>query len=228
MASDPNDRDLQTPLLHPPPPPLPLEKLCIDDMLQRYCGEFGFWQLRHFVLASLAWALEAFHTMVMIFADREPRWRCLDGGGGGPGSGCFPEAASVCELPPGSWEWVGGAGSSTVAEFGLICGQKFKVGLVQALFFGGCMIGESIIPSTRFYRSLINYPIIIFKSTQLSIPITQAIFPLLELQMLRSTKFQSRLFFLVLNVQNHAPLTQKYILFVSRFYDVGSLHAERV
>ncbi|CAI9088635.1 OLC1v1023023C1 [Oldenlandia corymbosa var. corymbosa] len=149
MSSGPNGRDLQAPLLNPTPPAPASkespkryqEKLCIDDMLNKYCGEFGIWQLRHFVLASLAWALEAFHTMVMIFADREPRWRCsVDGGGGG----CFPEARSVCELRPGSWEWMGGAGTSTVAEFGLICGEKYKVGLVQAVFFGGCMIGAGV------------------------------------------------------------------------------------
>ncbi|KHN28379.1 Organic cation/carnitine transporter 4 [Glycine soja] len=58
------------------------EKLCIDEMLQKYCGEFGRWQLKHFILTSLAWALEAFHTMVIIFADREPEWQCLDGAGG--------------------------------------------------------------------------------------------------------------------------------------------------
>ena len=97
--------------------------------------------MKHFVLTSLAWALEAFHTMVMIFADREPAWRCLEEGE--PGSGCFAEA-NVCKLQPGSWEWVGGAGSSTVSEFGLVCGEKYKIGLVQALFFGGCMIGEYI------------------------------------------------------------------------------------
>ncbi|KAL2483662.1 Organic cation/carnitine transporter 4 [Forsythia ovata] len=116
------------------------EKLCIDDMLKKYCGEFGFWQLRHFLLTSLAWALEGFHTMVMIFADREPAWRCS----GISGVACSTEAKSVCHLEPGSWEWIGGSKSSTVAEFGLICGEKYKVGLVQALFFGGCMIGAGV------------------------------------------------------------------------------------
>ncbi|XP_057464420.1 organic cation/carnitine transporter 4-like [Actinidia eriantha] len=113
------------------------QKLCIDDMLQKHCGEFGMWQLKHFVLTSLAWALEAFHTMVMIFADREPAWRCL-------GPACWAGAGTVCGLEPGSWEWIGGRGSSTVAEWGLVCGQKYKVGLVQSLFFGGCMIGAGI------------------------------------------------------------------------------------
>jgi OCT family organic cation transporter-like MFS transporter 4/5 len=110
-------------------------------MLTKYCGEFGFWQCKHFILTSLAWALEAFHTMVMIFADREPDWRCL---AAEPGWSCYSPDGSVCGLEPGSWEWIGGAGSSTVAEWGLICGEKYKVGLVQALFFGGCMLGAGV------------------------------------------------------------------------------------
>ncbi|KAE8693427.1 Organic cation/carnitine transporter 4 [Hibiscus syriacus] len=116
------------------------EKLCVDDMLDVYCGEFGPWQLRHFVLTSLAWALEAFHTMVMIFADQEPAWRCVKGSG----SLCDKKVASVCGLEPGSWEWQGGSESSTVAQWGLVCGEKYKVGLVQALFFAGCMIGAGV------------------------------------------------------------------------------------
>ncbi|KAJ4848420.1 Organic cation/carnitine transporter 4 [Turnera subulata] len=136
-ASDP---DLRSPLLpskKPDPGAEAHEKLTIDDMLQRHCGEFGPWQLRHFILTSLAWALEAFHTMVMIFADREPGFRCS-------GPGCDEGTKSVCGFAPGSWEWIGGPASSTVAEWGLVCGEKFKVGLVQAVFFGGCMIGAGI------------------------------------------------------------------------------------
>lgn len=30
-----------------------------------------------------------------------------------------------------------------MAQLGLVSGQKFKVGFVQAVFFGGCTIGES-------------------------------------------------------------------------------------
>ncbi|XP_021836364.2 organic cation/carnitine transporter 4 isoform X1 [Spinacia oleracea] len=130
-------RDLQQPLIHHANDKSNgSEKLTIDEMLQKYCGEFGRWQLRHFVLTSLAWALEAFHTMVMIFADREPRWWCT-------GPGCQAQT-QVCGLPPGSWDWVDGFGSSTVAEWGLVCGDKYKVGLVQSIFFFGCMIGAGI------------------------------------------------------------------------------------
>ncbi|KAG6600748.1 Organic cation/carnitine transporter 4, partial [Cucurbita argyrosperma subsp. argyrosperma] len=115
------------------------ERLTVDEMLQKHCGEFGRWQLRHFVLTSLAWVLEAFHTLVMIFADQEPEWSCVGGG-----SGCGPEGARICEMEPGWWRWSGATGISTVSEWGLICGEKYKVGLVQAMFFGGCMIGAGI------------------------------------------------------------------------------------
>ncbi|KAL1299367.1 hypothetical protein HN51_043813 [Arachis hypogaea] len=115
------------------------EKLCIDEMLRKYCGEFGKWQLRHFIFTSLAWALEAFHTMVMIFADREPEWRCT-----ATTSAACGVVGSTCEIRPDDWEWIGGRGGATVSEWGLVCGDKFKVGLVQSLFFAGCMIGAGI------------------------------------------------------------------------------------
>lgn len=128
--------DLRSPMLLAAAKKPAAEKLCIDDMLQKYCGEFGRWQLKHFILTSLAWALEAFHTMVMIFADREPDWRCV------PGADCNSGGdGGVCGLSPEAWEWVGGRHGSTVSEWNLICGDKFKVGLVQAVFFAGCMIG---------------------------------------------------------------------------------------
>lgn len=128
--------EIRWPLLAAPEKGL-FERLTVDDMLKKHCGEFGRWQLKHFVLTSLAWALEAFHTMVMIFADREPEWTCVRSD-----LGCDPVKGGVCRLEPGSWRWSKAAGISTVSEWGLICGDKYKVGLVQALFFGGCMIGQ--------------------------------------------------------------------------------------
>ncbi|KAH9321848.1 hypothetical protein KI387_016487, partial [Taxus chinensis] len=107
------------------------KKLTIDEMLQKWTGEFGWWQLRHFVLTSLAWTLEALHTMVMIFADREPPWQCSS-------TSCSP-ASSVCSMAETSWEWVQGHGVSTVSEWGLICGNKYKVGVAQSAFFLGCL-----------------------------------------------------------------------------------------
>ena len=128
--------DLRSPLVAAPP--VEAEKLCIDEMLRKHCGEFGKWQLKHFVLTNLAWTVYAFHTMVMPFADRQPQWRCA----AGSSPACDAAAGgSVCGLQPEEWEWVGGRGGSTVSEWDLICGEKFKVGLVQSVFFGGSMIG---------------------------------------------------------------------------------------
>ncbi|PUZ49060.1 hypothetical protein GQ55_7G296000 [Panicum hallii var. hallii] len=108
----------------------------IDEALSAHAGEFGRWQLRHFVLVSAAWALEALHTMVIIFADREPAMVCAAAGGAGCGDRCAGAAAG--------WEWADGAASSTVAEWGLVCGERYKVGLAQAVFFAGCMIGAGV------------------------------------------------------------------------------------
>uniref|UniRef100_A0A453D2Z1 Uncharacterized protein n=1 Tax=Aegilops tauschii subsp. strangulata TaxID=200361 RepID=A0A453D2Z1_AEGTS len=109
-------------------------RVSIDDALSLHAGEFGRWQLRHFVLVTAAWMLEAMHTMVMIFADREPAMWC-PAGDGRCGDRCAGAAAG--------WEWEQGSGSSTVAEWGLVCGERYKVGLVQAIYFAGCMMGTS-------------------------------------------------------------------------------------
>ncbi|KAL1368322.1 hypothetical protein AAHE18_02G113100 [Arachis hypogaea] len=63
------------------------------------------------------------HTIVIIFTDHESEWRCT---------------AATCGV------WVTGRDSATVSEWELICGDKFKIVLVQALFFAGCMIGTGI------------------------------------------------------------------------------------
>ncbi|XBI95233.1 hypothetical protein VPH35_031743 [Triticum aestivum] len=102
-------------------------RVSIDDALALHAGEFGRWQLRHFVLAM--------HTMVMIFADREPAMWC-PAGDGLCGDRCAGAAAG--------WEWEQGSGSSTVAKWGLVCGERYKVGLVQAIYFAGCMMGSGV------------------------------------------------------------------------------------
>ncbi|KAL6650677.1 hypothetical protein ACP70R_009602 [Stipagrostis hirtigluma subsp. patula] len=111
------------------------QRVSIDDALALHAGEFGQWQLRHYLLVSAAWVLEALHTMVIIFADREPTMVCPAGDGR-----CGDRCAGVSA----GWEWAGGASSSTVAEWGLVCGERYKVGLVQSVFFVGSMIGAGV------------------------------------------------------------------------------------
>ncbi|KAM0932763.1 hypothetical protein DsansV1_C41g0237321 [Dioscorea sansibarensis] len=112
------------------------EKIGVDEMLRRYAGEFGPWQFRHFMLTSIAWALNAFHTLVVVFADHPPKWRCTAGG-------ACPK--TMCGLPHGAWEWDGGRRRSTVAEWGLVCKDKYKVGMAQSAFFAGSMIGGFLV-----------------------------------------------------------------------------------
>lgn len=116
------------------------ERIGIDEILTIYTGEFGKWQKIHFVLTSLAWALEALHTMVMIFTDQEP----------------FTSTPNICDVEPSFRNWSQGSGSSTVSEFGLVCGKKYQVGLVQSMFFAGCMIG------TLLYKNISEILSIVF------------------------------------------------------------------
>lgn len=109
---------------------------------------FGRWQIKHFLLSSLARTLEAFPTMVMIFADYEPHWHC--NGGKTPEDflsvkprfeSCSP-TGSICSMDRASWDWDGGPGVSTVCGWDLVCGQKYKVGFLQSAFFVGCLLGN--------------------------------------------------------------------------------------
>lgn len=130
------------------------EKLSIDDMLSKYVGDFGRAQLVHFVIVSLAWSLEGLHTFATIFADRVPEWQCRPsvnlwspsnstlGASAGPlNMECSP-SSSICSMDPSLWEWVGGKGVSIVSEWGLFCGDEYKVGLAQSAFFVGAFVGN--------------------------------------------------------------------------------------
>ncbi|CAK9866206.1 unnamed protein product [Sphagnum jensenii] len=126
-----------------------LERLSMDDMLQLWVGEFGRAQLRHFVLVSLAWSIEGLQSLVMIFADRQPSWQCrphTNASGASNESWCTP-SASICDMDPSAWEWVGGPGISTVSEWGLICGHDYKIGLAQSAFFIGGLLGAGLFGS---------------------------------------------------------------------------------
>ncbi|KAK6934374.1 Major facilitator, sugar transporter-like, partial [Dillenia turbinata] len=131
-----NSPDLWSPLLSATKKELP-EKICIDDMLQRYCGEFGIWQLRHFVLTSCAWALESFHTMVMIFADREPGWRCRLGSSCGSSTGFVGVDWQFGKLDGGPVAFGAGVFGHLSDSFLGRKGSLMVVCLLNALF--GCL-----------------------------------------------------------------------------------------
>lgn len=136
-------------------------ELTVDEVVEGYVGSLGISQILHVLLVSLAWIFDSQNALVTIFSDAQPpSWRCIsppfhsgnstaemapvcssvvgDGKGGG---------GSVCGLPPGTWEWVGGNRSSTVAEWGLICNRRFLAGVPASLFFLGSLLGT---PFTKF------------------------------------------------------------------------------
>lgn len=120
---------------------LTVERLTVDQVLEKWVGEFGWGQFWHFLFVSLAWTIESMHTLVMIFADKDPEWRCTNAPSSNSTYLCSP-SSNICDLDPGSWEWSGPVSASSVSQFGLICGDHYKVGLVQSSFFIGCLIGE--------------------------------------------------------------------------------------
>ena len=123
-------------------------EMTVEEAIERHIGSMGWSQLVQVLLVSFAWMFDSQNTLVTIFTDAEPsEWRCKakeacsDGGGGG-----------VCGLSPATWEWVGGHGSTTIAEWGLICNRKFLAAVPSSLFFIGSLIGTffySLPPTTQ-------------------------------------------------------------------------------
>lgn len=110
-------------------------ELTVDEIIEQHVGSFGFSQLVHVFLVSLAWIFDSQNTLITIFSDAQPPWRCK-------GSMCSSTSlASMCELDRGAWEWVGGNKSSTIAEWELICDKKFRAGIPASLFFIGSLCG---------------------------------------------------------------------------------------
>ena len=112
-------------------------ELTVDEVVEGYVGSLGFSQVVHVLLVSLAWLFDAQSTLVTIFSDAQPPvWRCKNGL-----CSTAKSSGSVCGLVPGTWEWVGGQTSSTIAEWGLICDRKFLAAVPASLYFLGSLLG---------------------------------------------------------------------------------------
>ena len=136
---------------HPPSvePKHPPQIVSIDDILKNWAGEFGKSQALHFTISSFAWALEALHTLVVVFADKNPSWRCITNANPMAAHsspilcGGSMHMSSICSMDRSLWEWTHGKSESTVSEWDLICGNTYKKGLAQSSFFIGCLIGKT-------------------------------------------------------------------------------------
>jgi len=132
--------------------------LSVDQILDQHIGGFGPAQLVHVLMVNLAWAFEAMHTLIPIFTDAQPSWRCAASQTPDFTNNMTPKVfplmsrhlwctaeSSLCEMDGSLWEWVDGRGSSVVSEWGLICHDKFKAGIPASLFFVGCIIGSGFL-----------------------------------------------------------------------------------
>ncbi|KAJ0968979.1 hypothetical protein J5N97_021856 [Dioscorea zingiberensis] len=111
-------------------------ELTVNEIIEQHVGSFGLSQFLQVFLVSLAWVFDAQNTLVTIFTDAQPAWKCKV-----PSSLCS-SSASLCGLEPGTWEWNGGHKTSTVAEWNLICNHKFRAGVPSSMFFIGSLFGS--------------------------------------------------------------------------------------
>ncbi|KAL6973663.1 hypothetical protein U1Q18_027850, partial [Sarracenia purpurea var. burkii] len=144
-------------------------KLTIDELVEEYVGSLGFSQLLHVFLVSIAWIFDSQNTLVTIFTDAQPSaWRRCIGVGRGSStiSSSTPcavfttwttgggDGASLCKMEAGSWEWVGGHSTTTIAEWNLICDRQILAALPTSLFFLGSLLGTCFfsLPQSLFSR----------------------------------------------------------------------------
>ncbi|KAJ4834557.1 hypothetical protein Tsubulata_923720 [Turnera subulata] len=132
-------------------------ELTVDQFLEEYIGSMGWSQLLHVILVSIPWFFDCQNTLVSSFSDALPAaWRCKTNTtttiaptsislcNNITSSREAGDAASVCGLVPGTWEWVGGHTSSIVAEWDIICDRTFLAALPASLFFLGSILGSAL------------------------------------------------------------------------------------
>ncbi|KAJ0969204.1 hypothetical protein J5N97_022081 [Dioscorea zingiberensis] len=110
--------------------------LTVNEIIEQHVGSFGLSQFLQVFLVSLAWMFDAQSTLVTIFTDAQPAWKCK------VASSSCSSSTSLCGLEPGRWEWIGGYKTSTVAEWNLICSHKFIASVPSSMFFIGSIFGS--------------------------------------------------------------------------------------
>jgi OCT family organic cation transporter-like MFS transporter 4/5 len=122
-------------------------EVSVEEIIEGYVGGFGYAQIIHAFLVSLAWFFDSQHTLVTIFTDKQPAWRCVDHQSqfSHVNMNSCTKQSSICEMDKSLWEWVGGNDTSIIAEWGLVCGDKFKAGLPASMFFIGSFLGSAFL-----------------------------------------------------------------------------------
>lgn len=110
--------------------------LTVEELISLHVGELGRAQLRHFVCTSFSWTPTVFMTLMSVFTERDPAWRCVTP------DGCV--GGDICSLNKDEWEWVSKS-ASIRSEWNLICGDDWKVSAADSMFFAGFFFGAGIV-----------------------------------------------------------------------------------
>lgn len=121
----------------------PRLELTVEEIIEEHVGSLGFAQLLHVFFVSIAWVFDAQSTLVTIFSDAQPAWRCKASSSSLPACSAT-SSAGMCGLDREAWEWVAGSKSSIIAEWDLVCGKRFQAGIPASLFFLGSLLGKIV------------------------------------------------------------------------------------
>lgn len=121
--------------------------LTVDEALQQSVGELGRGQRWRFCLAGLGLVPAAMQTYVMYFVGLQPFrqgfWQCVEPAD----SSCLSARKSIghsaCHLARDVWDWTDRE-RSIASEWDLVCSNAWKLHLVNAAFFAGCIVGVTI------------------------------------------------------------------------------------
>ncbi|KAM7250550.1 hypothetical protein ACFE04_022433 [Oxalis oulophora] len=112
---------------YPPPPSPP----CLDDVIEKYIGDFNLKLFTQAILVSIAWVFDAQQAFISIFTDIQPSWHCTTN----------IHCNNICELKKDSWAWDLSKSTSIISDWDLQCRNSLIIGLPASSFFIGCLFG---------------------------------------------------------------------------------------
>ena len=114
-------------------PMLDARSFTVDELLEAHVGELGRAQLQLLAWASLSFIPMALLLLLMVFTSFDPvegrLWTCMDADDvecQEALTGPMPVGPGFCALGPGRTQWTT-PGDSIISEFGLTCGNAWKV-----------------------------------------------------------------------------------------------------
>lgn len=106
-----------------------------DDVLTCYVGDWGRGQLVLLLASSSSWITLSLIVLSMVFVTQKPKWDCLSTAD----TMCLlvlQQQGDLCDLSHDQYTWTS-PHTSVVSSFNLVCGEGWKVGLSNAVFFIG-------------------------------------------------------------------------------------------